>query len=212
MTAVIDVRGLTKSFGNKVVVDHVDLKVERGEIVGFLGPNGSGKTTTIRLLCGLLKPDSGEGTCLGYDILTQSDLIKLQVGYMTQRFSFYEDLTIRENLEFVARLYQLKPVAQFVDETIALSVGVKAFYDHPVLNKELKLGKHFPEKDLPIDIDSTFTLEFIKEHARTRELQEACVNAVKFKTDMLWAQLDALYLAYVVGMIPPGAYVPEAKG
>ncbi len=119
MTAVIDVRGLTKSFGNKVVVDHVDLKVERGEIVGFLGPNGSGKTTTIRLLCGLLKPDSGEGTCLGYDILTQSDLIKLQVGYMTQRFSFYEDLTIRENLEFVARLYQLKPVAQYVDETIA---------------------------------------------------------------------------------------------
>jgi ABC-2 type transport system ATP-binding protein len=115
---VIEVKGLTKSFGGKVVVDHIDLEVAEGEIVGFLGPNGSGKTTTIRMLCGLLKPDAGQGTCLGLDILTESDRIKLQVGYMTQRFSFYEDLTIRENLEFVARLYRLKPVREQVDRTL----------------------------------------------------------------------------------------------
>jgi len=116
---VIAVEGLTKSFKGKVVVDHVDLNVKRGEIVGFLGPNGSGKTTTIRMICGLLKPDSGTGEVLGYDILTQSDLIKLEVGYMTQRFSFYEDLTIRENLDFVARLYALEPRRDYVDRTLA---------------------------------------------------------------------------------------------
>ena len=115
----IEVEGLTKRFGHRVVVDQVDLEVAEGEIVGFVGPNGSGKTTTIRLLCGLLRPDAGRGTCLGHDILTRSDLIKLEVGYMTQRFSFYEDLTVRENLEFVARLYQLRPVARHVDATIA---------------------------------------------------------------------------------------------
>jgi ABC-2 type transport system ATP-binding protein len=115
---VIEVKGLTKSFGGKVVVDHIDLDVSEGEIVGFLGPNGSGKTTTIRMLCGLLKPDAGQGTCLGLDILIESDRIKLQVGYMTQRFSFYEDLTIRENLEFVARLYRLRPVQSVVDRTL----------------------------------------------------------------------------------------------
>jgi ABC-2 type transport system ATP-binding protein len=115
---VIDVHGLTKSFNGKVVVDHIDLGVKRGEIVGFLGPNGSGKTTTIRMICGLLKPDSGSGEVLGYDILTQSDLIKLEVGYMTQRFSFYEDLTIRENLDFVARLYDLRPRRDYVDRTL----------------------------------------------------------------------------------------------
>jgi ABC-2 type transport system ATP-binding protein len=115
---VIAVTGLTKSFSGRVVVDHIDLQVAEGEIVGFLGPNGSGKTTTIRMLCGLLKPDAGQGTCLGLDILTESDRIKLQVGYMTQRFSFYEDLTIRENLEFVARLYRLKPVRDQVDRTL----------------------------------------------------------------------------------------------
>jgi ABC-2 type transport system ATP-binding protein len=115
---VIDIAGLTKRFGDKTVVDHVDLTVERGEIVGFLGPNGSGKTTTIRMICGLLKPDAGTGTCLGYDILTQADLIKLQVGYMTQRFSLYEDLTIEENLEFVARLYALNPRQRFVADTL----------------------------------------------------------------------------------------------
>ncbi|MGE0213858.1 MAG: ABC transporter ATP-binding protein [Parvibaculaceae bacterium] len=117
-TTVIEARGLTKRFGDKTVVDGIDLTVERGEVVGFLGPNGSGKTTTIRMLCGLLKPDGGSGTCLGYDILTQSDLVKQEVGYMTQKFSFYEDLTIRENLEFVARLYQLSPVRWHVDETL----------------------------------------------------------------------------------------------
>src|SRR5687767_12993223 len=95
---VIDVRGLTKRFGKKTVVEDVDLKVAEGEIVGFLGPNGSGKTTTIRMICGLLRPDAGEGAVLGYDIRRQAEEIKLNVGYMTQRFSFYEDLTIRENL------------------------------------------------------------------------------------------------------------------
>jgi ABC-2 type transport system ATP-binding protein len=114
-TKAIEAHGLTKRFGARTVVDDIDLEVEEGEIVGFLGPNGSGKTTTIRMLCGLLKPDAGSGTCLGYDILTQSDLIKQEVGYMTQRFSFYEDLTIRENLEFVARLYRLRPVEAHVD-------------------------------------------------------------------------------------------------
>jgi ABC-2 type transport system ATP-binding protein len=117
--AIIDIKGLTKSFSGKTVVDNVDLTVRRGEIVGFLGPNGSGKTTTIRMICGLLRADAGSGTCLGYDIRTESEKIKLEVGYMTQRFSFYEDLTIRENLDFVARLYDLKPRDKFVDDTLA---------------------------------------------------------------------------------------------
>ena len=115
---VIDIHGLTKRYNGRAVVDHVDLRVKRGEIVGFLGPNGSGKTTTIRMICGLLKPDEGTGTCVGYDILTQSDRIKLEVGYMTQRFSLYEDLTIAENLDFVARLYDLRPRAKFVTDTL----------------------------------------------------------------------------------------------
>lgn len=104
----IDVRGLTKSFGAKKVVENFTLQVARGNIQGFLGPNGSGKTTTIRMLCGLLTPDSGEGECLGYDIRTQQEEIKRYVGYMTQGFSLYRDLTIRENLEFVARIYGLE--------------------------------------------------------------------------------------------------------
>ena len=103
--ALIDVHGLTKRYGGRTVVDHVDLRVEKGRIHGFLGPNGSGKTTTIRMLCGLLTPDDGGGTCLGHDIRTQSRLIKRQVGYMTQRFGLYEDLSIEENLDFVARVY-----------------------------------------------------------------------------------------------------------
>jgi ABC-2 type transport system ATP-binding protein len=102
---VIDVEGLTKSFDGRVVVHDLSMKVKRGTIYGFLGPNGSGKTTTIRMLCGLLTPDSGHGTTLGFDILTQSDEIKRQVGYMTQKFSLYQDLTVRENLELVARIY-----------------------------------------------------------------------------------------------------------
>jgi ABC-2 type transport system ATP-binding protein len=115
----IDVRGLNKSFGPKHVVKDFSLQVRRGEIYGFLGPNGSGKTTSIRMLCGLLKPDSGSGTCLGYD-LSNSACIKREVGYMTQRFSLWEDLTIRENLEFVARMYGMRDrkdaVAKILDE------------------------------------------------------------------------------------------------
>lgn len=103
----ISVEGLTKSFGGKVVVRDLSMSVKKGQIYGFLGPNGSGKTTTIRMLCGLLTPDSGEGTCLGYDIRTESRHIKERVGYMTQRFSLYQDLSIKENLEFVARIYGL---------------------------------------------------------------------------------------------------------
>jgi ABC-2 type transport system ATP-binding protein len=122
---VIDVRGLTKRFGDKTVVKDVDLKVVEGEIVGFLGPNGSGKTTTIRMICGLLRPTAGEGTCLGFDILRDAEEIKREVGYMTQRFSFYEDLTIRENLEFVARLYALPNLRQAVDETVD-GLGLKS--------------------------------------------------------------------------------------
>ena len=101
----IDVAGLTKSFGGRTVVHDLSLQVPKGEIYGFLGPNGSGKTTTLRMLCGLLTPDTGQGTCLGYDIRTEADEIKRNVGYMTQRFSLYADLSIRENLEFVARVY-----------------------------------------------------------------------------------------------------------
>uniref|UniRef100_UPI0035B328CD ABC transporter ATP-binding protein n=1 Tax=Rhodoblastus sp. TaxID=1962975 RepID=UPI0035B328CD len=104
---VIDVRGLSKSFGGKKVVEDLTMQVRRGRIHGFLGPNGSGKTTTIRMLCGLLTPDSGTGSCLGFDILTQQNEIKRRTGYMTQRFSLYTDLTIRENLEFIGRVYGL---------------------------------------------------------------------------------------------------------
>src|SRR6202142_4784438 len=105
---VIDVHGLTKKFDGHVVVSDLSMQVKRGTIYGFLGPNGSGKTTTIRMLCGLLTPDGGTGTCLGFDILTESDKIKLQIGYMTQRFSLYQDLSVRENLEFVARIYGIE--------------------------------------------------------------------------------------------------------
>ena len=104
----IEVHGLTKRFGDKTVVDHFDIVVPRGAIYGFLGPNGSGKTTTIRMLCGLLLPDAGEGTCLGFDVRREAAAIKKQVGYMTQKFSLYEDLSIRENLDFVARMYGVR--------------------------------------------------------------------------------------------------------
>ena len=114
----IEVHNLVKRFGDKTVVDHVTMTVAEGEIVGFLGPNGSGKTTTIRIMCGLLTPDEGEGRVLGFDLLTESLKIKREVGYMTQKFSFYEDLTIAENLEFVARLYRLKPVGEHVARTL----------------------------------------------------------------------------------------------
>ena len=116
---VIDVRGLTKTFGTHRAVKDLALTVRRGEIFGFLGPNGSGKTTSIRMLCGLLTPTSGEGTCLGYDILRQTSEIKRQVGYMTQRFSLWEDLTIRENLRFVARMYGMDRVKARAEAAIA---------------------------------------------------------------------------------------------
>lgn len=116
--AVIDVRGLVKRFGAKTVVDGFSIRVERGQIHGFLGPNGSGKTTSIRMLCGLLTPDAGEGTCLGLDIRRQSALIKRQVGYMTQKFSFWEDMSIAENLDFVARMYALDNRKQRVERAL----------------------------------------------------------------------------------------------
>jgi len=115
----IDVQNLNKHFGDKHVVNNVSLQVRKGEIFGFLGPNGSGKTTTIRMMCGLLKPDSGDGTCLGYDIVRQAADIKRSVGYMTQRFSFWDDLTISENLDFVARLYNIPKRREVVRRTIA---------------------------------------------------------------------------------------------
>ena len=119
MTApAIDVRGLVKTYGNRTVVDHVDLRIMPGRICGFLGPNGSGKTTTLRMICGLLTPDGGSGTCLGYDIISQSDQVKARAGYMTQRFGLYEDLTIRENLEFVGRLYGVPDLRGTVDRAL----------------------------------------------------------------------------------------------
>src|SRR3954451_16389592 len=105
MSLAIDVHDLVKRYGRRTVVDHLSLAIEQGRICGFLGPNGSGKTTTLRLICGLLTPDSGDGRCLDFDIRRQSDEIKRRTGYMTQRFSLYEDLTVEENLQFVVRIY-----------------------------------------------------------------------------------------------------------
>ena len=114
----IDVRGLVKRFGAKTAVDGVDIQMPRGEVWGFLGPNGSGKPTTIRMICGLLRATEGQGQCLGFDIQREADRIKTNTGYMTQKFSFWTDMTIRENIEFVARLYRLPHTRQIVDETL----------------------------------------------------------------------------------------------
>lgn len=114
----IDVTGITKKFGDKTVVNAIDLQVNRGEIYGFLGPNGSGKTTFMRILCGLLTPDGGQGTCLGFDIKSAQRDIKKQVGYMTQRFSYYEDLSIRENLDFIARVFDVPDRKNAVENSL----------------------------------------------------------------------------------------------
>lgn len=118
MDEVISVKGLSKNFSGKQAVDNISLSVKRGKIYGFLGPNGSGKTTTIRMLCGLLIPDSGEGTCLGFDILKETANIKKHVGYMTQKFSLYEDLSIEENLNFIAKVYGVQNRKIIITDTI----------------------------------------------------------------------------------------------
>ncbi|HXV73166.1 MAG TPA: ABC transporter ATP-binding protein, partial [Sphingomonadales bacterium] len=114
----INVKGLKKSFNGKVAVDGVELRLREGEVFGFLGPNGSGKTTTIRMICGLLRPDAGEGEVLGFDVIRRSPEIKKHIGYMTQRFSLYEELTIEENLLFVGRMYLLKSLKEKVAATL----------------------------------------------------------------------------------------------
>ena len=115
---VIDVNQLSKRYGHKTVVDGLSMQVRRGEIFGFLGPNGSGKTTTIRMMCGLLTPDGGAGHTLGYDILREAAQIKREVGYMPQRFGLYEDLSIRENLDFIAQIYQMPQRRKRIDAAL----------------------------------------------------------------------------------------------
>ena len=126
---IIDARELTKSFGGRVVVNRVSMQVAQGEIYGFLGPNGSGKTTFLRMLCGLLRPDSGSGACLGLDIVAESSRIKPQVGYMAQRFSLYEDLTVTENLRFIARIYGVPDRDRAVAEVLE-RMGLARYRGH----------------------------------------------------------------------------------
>lgn len=115
---IIDVKHLKKTFGECIAVRDLALQVKRGEVFGFLGPNGSGKTTTIRMLCGLLTPDAGTGRCLGFDILKHSSQIKQQVGYMTQKYSFYTDLSVEENLNFIAQVYRVEHPKKAVDRVL----------------------------------------------------------------------------------------------
>jgi len=126
---IISVQGLTKSFDGKTVVNGLNMEIKQGEIYGFLGPNGSGKTTSIRMLCGLLKPDAGSGTCLGYDVINDAEHIKPHVGYMTQKFSLYDDLTVRENLDFTARVFGLDNSTRIVTECID-RMGLGPFEKH----------------------------------------------------------------------------------
>ena len=125
MTLAIDIHGLNKAFGDRKVVSDVSIQVAQGRICGFLGPNGSGKTTTLRMLCGLLTPDSGSGTCLNFDLIAEAGAIKRRTGYMTQKFSLYEDLTLDENLMFAARVHGLNKRKQRVDEALD-RLGLKA--------------------------------------------------------------------------------------
>ena len=124
----INTKNLNKSFGNKKVVTNMTIKVPKGKIYGFLGPNGSGKTTTIPMICGLLTPESGEGAFLGYDTLSGSEQIKLRIGYMTQKFSYWEDLTIKENLEFVAEMFSLDNKKDKVEQSI-VRLGLEKRHD-----------------------------------------------------------------------------------
>src|SRR6266487_1147776 len=107
MTVAVEARELSKTYGQLIAVDKLSLEIDEGEVLAFLGPNGSGKTTTIRMLCGIISPTSGHGRVLGFDVATQSEAIKARIGYMSQRFALYEDLTVRENLEFYAGVYQV---------------------------------------------------------------------------------------------------------
>jgi ABC-2 type transport system ATP-binding protein len=115
---IIDVQGLSKVFNGNTVVDRLSLQVNSGEIYGFLGPNGSGKTTFLRMLCGLLRPDAGSGRCLGFDVRHESDRIRPLIGYMPQRFSLYEDLSVRENLDFMARIYGVAERQEVINATM----------------------------------------------------------------------------------------------
>ena len=126
MKAAIDVKNLVKYYDEQIVVNHLSLRLNEGQICGFLGPNGSGKTTTLRMICGLLIPDNGEGTCLGYNVLTESFKIKAHIGYMPQKFGLYDDLTVLENLLFVARIYGLSNSIDVVNQTID-SMGLGFF-------------------------------------------------------------------------------------